>query len=216
MSTEITSSKPDVEAGVAGKPEEKKKLGNVDIDEHMLPIEEVCERYGTQVNQPRAVESQGLAAAEIAARLARDGPNILSPPKRISPFIQYLIILSDLFNVLLIIAGVLCFILFAVDTTLNKEQVIPGSVLIGVAFINALVEFVQHQKSQAIMESFMDLIPAKAIAIRDGKLQNVPASELVQGDVVYIRMGDKVPADVLLFAATDLKVRFYFNNSRHI
>lgn len=50
------------------------------------------------------------------------------------------------------------------------------------------------------------MIPAKCYAIRDGQLSQIPAIELVVGDVVYIRSGDKIPADALMVTTTDLKV----------
>ncbi len=78
--------------------------------------------------------------------------------------------------------------------------------LISVAVINATIEFVQAQKSEAILKSFLDLMPRKCMVIRDSKLETLPASELVLGDVVNIRMGDKLPADVLVFWASEFKV----------
>jgi sodium/potassium-transporting ATPase subunit alpha len=81
-----------------------------------------------------------------------------------------------------------------------------GGILIGVAFINAFVEFYQVQKAQNILESFLNLIPSKCYAIRDKTLSQISALELVIGDVVYIRSGDKIPADCLLFQTNELKV----------
>lgn len=78
--------------------------------------------------------------------------------------------------------------------------------MIGVSLLNAFIEFYQEQKSQALLDSFLDMVPAKCMAIRDGKVQQIPAADLVVGDVVLIRMGDKVPADLHIFSATDLKV----------
>lgn len=85
-------------------------------------------------------------------------------------------------------------------------QTYLGAILIFVAFLNAFIEFYQAQKSQAILESFLNMIPAKCTVIRQGKLQPAAAADLVVGDVVFVRMGDKVPADVYVFAASDLKV----------
>lgn len=72
--------------------------------------------------------------------------------------------------------------------------------------MNAFIEFYQEQKSQALLDSFLDMVPAKCMVVRDGKVQQIAAATLVVGDVVLIRMGDKVPADLLIFSASDLKV----------
>ena len=56
------------------------------------------------------------------------------------------------------------------------------------------------------MESFLNMIPAKCMCIRDGKLAQIEAATLVPGDVVYVHMGDKTAADLLVFSASDCKV----------
>lgn len=75
-----------------------------------------------------------------------------------------------------------------------------------VANINAFIEFFQQQKSQALLESFLSMIPAKCMCLRDGKLAQLGASSLVPGDVVFVRMGDKTPADILVFSSSDCHV----------
>jgi sodium/potassium-transporting ATPase subunit alpha len=50
------------------------------------------------------------------------------------------------------------------------------------------------------------MIPAKCIGLRDGKLSQMDASTLVPGDIVFVHMGDKTPADLLVFSASDCKV----------
>lgn len=85
-------------------------------------------------------------------------------------------------------------------------QTIFGCVLIGVAIINATIEYYQEAKSAAILQSFLNMIPAQANVLRAGKLSNVAARDLVAGDIVFIRLGDKVPADLLIVHASELKV----------
>ena len=81
-----------------------------------------------------------------------------------------------------------------------------GAILIAVAFLNAFIEFYQAQKSQALLESFLNMIPAKCMCLRDGKLSQIEASLLVPGDVVYLASGNKSPADLMVFSANDCKV----------
>jgi len=81
-----------------------------------------------------------------------------------------------------------------------------GAILIAVALVNAFIEFYQQQKSQALLESFLNMIPAKCACLRDGNLSQMDAASLVPGDVVFAQMGDKTPADILIFSASDCKV----------
>lgn len=112
----------------------------------------------------------------------------------------------NLFNIILIASGVLEYILLGVQFKQNKANEYLGGILIGVAFLNAAIEFYQLQKSEAILASFLAMIPPTCRVLREGNITNVPAATLVKGDIVLIRMGDKAPADLVIFWANDLKV----------
>ncbi|KAF9427804.1 hypothetical protein BGZ76_002184, partial [Entomortierella beljakovae] len=174
--------------------------------EHLFPIEEIASRHGVSIDSHKASNSQGLDSAVAAQRLIENGPNILSPPKQISPFMKFIHCLTSLFNLLLMLAGVLNYVLLAVDPKNNKVNTYLGAILIAVAFLNAAIEFYQAQKSAAVLKSFLDLMPQKCYVVRDGKSIQIPASDLVLGDVVFARLGDKIPADIMIFACTDMKV----------
>jgi hypothetical protein len=182
------------------------KLGNVDLSEHTLAFPALAAALEADMDTKDPAASTGLSDAEAAARLARDGPNQLTPPKKKSALQKYLDCLSSLFNVLLIIAGILEYILLGIDPKDNFQNTYLGGILIAVAFLNAFIEFYQLQKSEAILASFLAMIPPACRVLRGGVLKTVPAMDLVRGDVVLVRMGDKTPADLVIFGATDLKV----------
>ncbi|CAG8532596.1 3994_t:CDS:2 [Paraglomus occultum] len=177
----------------------------LDIDEHLFTPEEIALRYKVEINVQKP-QLGGLSTAEAEKRLAEQGPNVLTPPKKTHPVIKYLECLFTLFNILLIVAAIFQYILLAIDYEANKPNIYLGAILIAVAFLNAFIEFYQLQKSAAILESFLNMIPQKCFAVRDGKLVQIQAANIVCGDVVMVKMGDKVPADMMLFATTDLKV----------
>ncbi|KAF9183625.1 hypothetical protein BGZ51_003892 [Haplosporangium sp. Z 767] len=187
--------------GVAAKKEK-----TLDITEHLFPVDDIAARHGVSIDTHKAANSRGLDSTVAAQRLIENGPNILAPPKEISPFMKFFHALTSLFNLLLILAGILNYILLAVDPKNNKMSTYLGAILIIVAFINAAIEFYQAQKSAAVLQSFLDLMPQKCYVLRDGKSVQIPAADLVLGDVVFARMGDKIPADIMVFACTDMKV----------
>ncbi|CAG8574563.1 12189_t:CDS:2 [Ambispora gerdemannii] len=186
--------------------DDKKDVKSVDINEHLLTADEVADRYKVTINTSKPLESRGLDSKRVADLLKQNGQNILTPPKKKSAIFKYLECLSTLFNVLLIIAGILMYIVLAVDYENNKANIYIGAILIGVALLNAFIEFYQLQKSAAILESFLSLIPQKCRVLREGKLNQIQAADLVVGDIVSVGMGDKIPADLYLFSATDMKV----------
>ncbi|KAF8925669.1 hypothetical protein EDD21DRAFT_390024 [Dissophora ornata] len=214
QSDSIQQDQPAAEPTMSEKPhtnkgKDKKKVTNekqLDITEHLFPIEEIAARHGVSIEPTKASNSNGLDSSVAAQRLLENGPNILSPPKQISPFMKFFHCLTSLFNLLLILAGVLNYILLAVDPKDNKVNTYLGAILIVVAFINALIEFYQAQKSAKVLQSFLNLMPQKCYVVRDHKVIQITAADLVLGDVVFARMGDKIPADIMIFACTDMKV----------
>ncbi|KAJ3078622.1 hypothetical protein HDU99_000469, partial [Rhizoclosmatium hyalinum] len=184
----------------------KKDAKSIAVTEHKLSIAECAAKYSVSVNETKPQNSQGLTAAEAAKRLLEYGPNCLTPPKKRHWILRFLDILSGLFNVMLIVSGVACYILLGINYAANYQNTYLGAILIGVAFMNASIEFYQQQKSAAILESFLNMIPAQCYVIRDSQTQQISAKDLVLGDIVVIRSGDKIPADVFILAATDLKV----------
>ncbi|RXW15573.1 hypothetical protein EST38_g10279 [Candolleomyces aberdarensis] len=177
-----------------------------EIHEHKLPVELLRQEMGVSFDVKDPARSMGLSLEEAKARLGRDGPNVLTPPKKKSGLRKFLERLFTMFNILLMVAGILVYILLGVQFKENFQNTYLGAILIAVAFVNAGIDYYQIQKSEAILASFLAMIPPSCRAVRDGKLQTIPAAELVKGDIVLLRMGDKTPADTVLFSANDLKV----------
>lgn len=68
----------------------------------------------------------------------------------------------------------------------NFPNTYLGGILIAVAFLNAFIEFYQLQKSEAILASFLAMIPPSCRVVRDGTLTSIPAADLVKGDIVLV------------------------------
>ncbi|KAK9688048.1 hypothetical protein K7432_014546 [Basidiobolus ranarum] len=185
---------------------ETSKSKNVDITEHLMSIDEVSLKYNTFVNTVKPAESTGLSQTQATQGIAQYGQNVLTPPKTKHPILLYLECVGGLFNLLLILAGILQYVLLAIDPVENQANIYLGAILIVVALLNAFIEFFQMIKSAAILASFLNMIPAKCFAIREGRLSQMSAADLIPGDVVFSRMGDKIPADLLIFHSSDMKV----------
>ena len=169
-------------------------------------MEELSTKCDVKFDTQKPSASAGLSLEESKKRLAQYGQNRLSPPKKVHPLLQFIHYMFHIFNVMLWMSGIAAYIAYAIQPAGNSQNIYLGAIFIFVAFANAGIEFYQTAKSQAILESFLNLIPAKCYAIRGGKLEQTDAIDLVYGDVVYIRSGDKIPADLLIFHATDCKV----------
>lgn len=101
--------------------EEEKKT--VNIDEHLMTHQAVADRYKTRINMKNPEESLGLTSQQAEQLLVEYGPNILKPPKTRHPFLKYLDCLTSLFNLLLILAGILEYILLGISYKNNFQNV---------------------------------------------------------------------------------------------
>ncbi|MGN2390708.1 cation-transporting P-type ATPase [Pelomicrobium sp. G1] len=156
---------------------------------HALDAGAVMERLGTR----RA----GLSAEEAAERLGRFGPNRLAPPKRRSPLVRFLL---QFHNVLIYV------LLAAVVVTAALGHWVDSAVILGVVLVNALIGFFQEGKAEKALEAIRGMLSPKATVRRAGRRMEIPAEELVPGDVVLLASGDKVPADLRLIEANSLRI----------
>ncbi len=157
---------------------------------HSLEVEAVLERVDSSEN--------GLDQAEAERRLASAGPNRLPAGRRRGPLAR----LATQFNNLLIQV----LIAAAVVTALLGHWVDTG-VILGVVVVNAVIGFVQEGKAEQALEAIRHMLSPKASVTRDGKRRTLPAEALVPGDVVLIEPGDKVPADLRLLRARNLRIQ---------
>ena len=67
-------------------------------------------------------------------------------------------------------------------------------------------KYMQEAKSAAIMDSFKNLVPQQALVVRNGEKVSVSARELVLGDIVEVKGGDRIPADLRIISASSMKV----------
>jgi len=193
-------------AGRAKKPG-KKNLNDLkqelEIDDHKIPIAELYRRLKTDPNN-------GLTTATAKANLERDGPNALTPPKTVPEWVKFLKQLFGGFSMLLWAGAILCFIAYGIERSASDEtlgdNLYLGIVLTVVVVVTGVFSFYQENKSSRIMDSFKNLVPQFALVIRDGQKVTITAEELTVGDVVEVKFGDRMPADVRIIESRGFKV----------
>ena len=156
---------------------------------HARSADAVAEELGTSVD--------GLTDAEAAARLAVAGRNELPEPRRKPAIVRFLLHFNDTLIYILLGAGVVKAIM---------GDWLDFSVIIAVAVINAFIGFFQEGRAERALAGIRGLLSANATVRRDGAWTTAPAAELVPGDVVRLMPGDKVPADMRLVEAFQLRI----------
>lgn len=139
----------------------------------------------------------GLSAAEAAARLQKNGPNALIEKKGKTKLQMFLAQLNEPMIYILFAAALISLLL---------GEVSDAIIVLVVVLVNAVVGMVQEGKAQQALEALKKLSSPTAMVRRGGKVFEVPAAELVVGDVVVLEAGRQIPADLRLTATTNLKV----------
>src|SRR5215469_1326618 len=152
--------------------------------------EEVAQALGVQV-------SDGLTAARAAELLSANGPNALPEEKPKPGWRRFVDQYRSYMQIILVAA--------AVVSALIKEW---GTVvvLLALTVLNAVVGMRQEGKAESAMNALKSMMKATARVRRDGAEAQIPAEELVVGDVVLITAGDQVPADGRIVTASALQI----------
>src|SRR3954471_6144153 len=139
----------------------------------------------------------GLSDDEAAKRLREHGPNTFTEAASEPRWRAFLRQYQDLMQIVLVVAGVMSFILGEAGT---------GLVILSLTLLNAVLGLQQEGKAAAAVAALQEMMIIKARVRRGGKLAQIPAEELVPGDVVAIEAGDVVPADGRVLVAATLEV----------
>src|SRR3990172_4687661 len=141
--------------------------------------------------------SIGLTGAEAGSRLAGFGTNELKAGKPISP---WKILWEQVKNVLVII------LLVAVGLSAFLGHTIEAIAIAVIVLFAVLLGFVQEYRAERAIEALKQMAAPTAAVVRDHEEQSIPAHELVPGDIILLRAGDKIPADARLIEAINLQV----------
>ena len=139
----------------------------------------------------------GLTGVEAARRLVEYGPNELQAAHRISP---WMLLFEQFKNVLIVI------LLVATALSAFLGHGIEAIAIIAIVLFAVLLGFVQEYRAERAIEALRQMAAPTATALRDGEEVEIPARNLVLGDVILLRTGDKIPADARLIETINLQI----------
>ncbi len=139
----------------------------------------------------------GLDEAEVLKRFAESGPNELKASARVSPWELFFAQFKDILIQILLVATLLsAFMGHAVE-----------SIAIAVIVLFAVIlSFIQEYRAERAIEALRRMAAPTANVVRNGKEKKIPARELVPGDVILLKAGDKIPADARVAQSFNLQV----------
>ncbi|SFL01845.1 cation-translocating P-type ATPase [Geodermatophilus ruber] len=139
----------------------------------------------------------GLPAATAAERLRADGPNALSEEKPRPGWLRFLEQYRSYMQIILVAAAVVSLLIAEWGTAV---------LLVVLTVLNAVIGLRQEGKAESAMNALKSMMKPTARVRRDGQDAEIPAEQLVVGDVVLLAAGDQVPADGRIIEASSLQI----------
>uniref|UniRef100_A0A4W6DNL0 Calcium-transporting ATPase n=2 Tax=Lates calcarifer TaxID=8187 RepID=A0A4W6DNL0_LATCA len=170
-------------------------------DETMVPVLTSRKASELPVNEVACILQAdlqlGLSQEEVSRRRAYHGWNEFDINEEEPLWKKYLLQFKDPLILLLLASAVISVIMHQFDDAISITVAI---------IIVVTVAFVQEYRSEKSLEELGKLVPPECHCVREGNLEHLLARELVPGDTVCLTVGERVPADLRLFEATDLTV----------
>jgi len=140
---------------------------------------------------------KGLTAIEAEARLSEYGQNEIAKKDKKPGF---KILVEQFINPLVLVLVIASFVSFFLG---EKTDTI---IIILIVIVNALMGFIQEYRAEKTVRALRKLISQQAKIIRDGERSQIDAKQLVPGDIVYLNIGDIVPADIRLLHQDEMTI----------
>lgn len=156
-----------------------------------------CETADTALEGMQSDAAAGLTSEEAAARLQEYGPNELRAAERTPAWRMFLGQFNDF----------MIWVLFAAVAISAIEGQVPEAVaILTILLLNGVLGFVQEYRAEQALEALKQMSAPTATVLRDGGERQVPAGELVPGDIVRLEAGDRIPADGRLIEVGALRI----------
>ncbi len=178
-------------SGVTGTPGSGRPPAAGELAWHTLGADQVLRSEGVD-------GQRGLSSAEAAARAEQFGPNKFAAGRAESRWHAFFRQYRDPMQIVLLAAGI--------GSLYPLKQLGTGILLILLTLFNAVEGLHQEGKATAAVAALQKMVIIKARVRRDGQLAEIPAGQLVPGDIVALEAGDVVPADGRLLKAATLEV----------
>ncbi len=140
--------------------------------------------------------ADGLTEEESRSRLARFGPNELQEKEGLSAWKLFLEQFKSFLIIILLIAVALSAVL---------GEAVDAAVILLIVVFATILGFIQEYRADRSLEALRRMTAPTATVLRGGREQEIPARELVPGDIILITTGDRVPGDARLLEAVNLK-----------
>ena len=145
----------------------------------------------------------GLSSSEADKNREKFGSNLLEKQKRLSFFKRFLMQFKNIMIIILIISAIISCVTAGLEK--EPENLFEGILIFGIVIVNAIVGVIQEQKAENALLSLEKKTVTYSKVLRDGKLQKIKISDIVVGDIISLKAGDYIPADIRIISSNNLE-----------
>ena len=170
-------------------------------------IANISNMYETDLNASDPDKSRGLSLIKVQEKKGK-GKNVITDTSHQREATKLLRNLWNWFNGLLLLEAILSFIALGVTKYEEDKHVylVYGVFFLALIVLNCVFVFYQEHRFRS-PDTFRHILPQKCKVIREGKCFQIDTQELVQGDIVKIRPGCQIPADLRIITNHDIKIQ---------
>lgn len=147
--------------------------------------------------------NNGISSESVSDRQTKYGSNVLEKQKHLGFFKRLLYQFKNIMIIILLVSAIISMVMAI--TQKDPENLFEGLLILFIVLINAIVGVIQEQKAENTLSALARSTELFATTIRDGKEQKVRVHELVVGDIILLKTGNQVPADIRLVESGNLK-----------
>ncbi|KAI1723202.1 e1-E2 ATPase domain-containing protein [Ditylenchus destructor] len=174
--------------------------------EHTWDIREtIRHNKDSNIDKENPERSKGLSSQKAREFLEQNGPNKLPAPKEISDWKLFIKQFMNMLWILLGVAAALTLVSYFADTS-DMTGLWVTIILYVMIVVMCFISFYQEREARKVVRGFQNLLPSSCSVIRDGNETVIGAEDLVVGDIVKLKSGTKVPADIRVLHCTQLKL----------
>mmetsp|Transcript_54036 Transcript_54036/g.126188 ORF Transcript_54036/g.126188 Transcript_54036/m.126188 type:complete len:1039 (+) Transcript_54036:101-3217(+) len=171
---------------------------------HCQTVEEVLKYYNVKADH-------GLTTQQVEENRAKYGPNALQEQEKKSLLELVIEQFEDTLVRILLASAMISFLLAFFDEKSKEEGLkayVEPFVILTILILNAIIAIWQDSKAEKALDALKKLAPECAFVLRDGNWASIDAEDVVPGDILEVKVGDKVPADarVMRLKTTTIKI----------
>lgn len=146
---------------------------------------------------------EGLALKQVEINRSTFGSNYPKPHKKNSFLKRFFLQFKNLMIIILIVSAIISLTLSVLNN--DMENLFEAILIFAIVIVNAIVGVIQEQKAESALQTLQNKTIPYCKIIRNGKQEKIKIHDIVVGDIIHLKSGDYIPADIRIISSTNLR-----------